>query len=160
MKIHAIIAAGAVSLAGLALAAGAGPGGPNGNCSGRGRGPRAGLAGPAGARVYDPDTVTTVRGAVSEVTVVPARRGPGGLHVVLQAEGKSTEVHLGPTWYVQEQGLELAKGDALEVQGSLVEQDGRTFLVAREVQKGAKVLTLRDELGVPAWAGQGRRGRP
>ena len=46
-------------------------------------------------------------------------------------------MHLGPTWFLEKEGLKLAKGDAVEVTGSLVESEGKTFLVAREVKKGA-----------------------
>jgi hypothetical protein len=105
-------------------------------------------------RVYDPDTVTTLRGTVTAVAVVPARGGrSGGTHVTLASDGGATDVHLGPTWFLEKQGLTLVKGDAVEVTGSLVESDGKTSLVAREVRKGQALVRLRDERGVPAWAG-------
>jgi hypothetical protein len=146
------LATGVLALSGLA-ATGT-PCGPNGHCR-CGHGPQARLAGaPAGARLYDPDTVTTLRGIAAEVAVVPGRRGSGGLHVTLEGDAKATEVHVGPTWFVQQQGLELAKGDSVEVTGSLVERDGKPVLIARDVKKGAKTFTLRDERGVPMWAGR------
>jgi hypothetical protein len=44
------------------------------------------------------------------------------------------------------------------VTGSVIDSDGNSFLVARELKKGEKVLKLRDEQGVPVWAGgRGRR---
>ena len=114
--------------------------------------------GPADRRVYDPDTVTTLKGSVRAVSVVPARGGrSGGTHVTLESDGAATDVHLGPTWFVEKEGLKLAKGDSLEVTGSLVESEGKTFLVAREVKKGASLVRLRDERGVPSWAGGPRR---
>ena len=75
----------------------------------------------------------------------------------MQAEGATTEVHLGPAWFLKDEGLEVAKGDALEVIGSLVEVDGATFLIARDVTRGSKAVQLRDERGVPRWSGRGRR---
>jgi hypothetical protein len=103
---------------------------------------------------YDADTVTTLRGTVAAVTVVPARGGrSGGLHVTVETDGKATDVHLGPSWFLERQGLALAKGDAVEVTGSLVEQGGTTFLIARDVAKGDKRVRLRDERGIPAWSG-------
>jgi hypothetical protein len=103
---------------------------------------------------YDVDTVTTLRGTVAAVTVIPARRGrSGGLQVTVETDGKATDVHLGPSWFLERQGLALAKGNAVEVTGSLVEQDGTTFLIAREVAKGDKRVTLRDQRGIPAWSG-------
>jgi hypothetical protein len=109
-------------------------------------------------RYYDADAVTTLRGTVTAVTVVPARGGrAGGSHLALESDGKVIDVHLGPSWFLDRQGLALAKGDSVEVTGSLVEQNGTTFLIARELKKGAKVVTLRDERGVPAWSGGARR---
>jgi hypothetical protein len=78
------------------------------------------------------------------------------MHVTLQADDRSVDVHLGPTWFLQRAGVALAKGDQVEVTGSMVEADGHAFLVARELRKGGQTVTLRDERGVPAWAG-GRR---
>jgi hypothetical protein len=109
-------------------------------------------------RGYDADTVTTLRGTATAVAVVPARGGrAGGSHLVLESDGKATEVHLGPSWFLEQQGITVSKGDVVQVTGSLVEQDGTTFLIAREIRKGAKVVTLRDERGVPAWSGGPRR---
>lgn len=109
-------------------------------------------------RVYDPDTVTTLKGSVTAVAVLPARGGrSGGTHVTLASDGAVTDVHMGPTWFLDQEGLKLAKGDALEVTGSLVELEGKAYLVAREVRKAATLYRLRDERGMPAWAGGPRR---
>jgi hypothetical protein len=107
---------------------------------------------------YDPDTVTTLRGSVTAVTVVPSRRGrSGGTHVTLESDGAVKEAHLGPTWFLEQEGVKLSKGDALELTGSVVDDDGASFLVAREIRKGAEVVRLRDERGVPLWAAGPRR---
>jgi len=120
-------------------------------------GPRQGPAGQRGA--YDPDAVTTLKGKVKAVSVVPARGGrSGGTHVTLESDGAATDVQLGPTWFMEQEGLKLAAGDALEVTGSLLEDDaGKAYLVAREVRKGTTLYRLRDERGTPAWAGGPRR---
>ena len=131
-------------------------GGGDGNCchmmagqpytSGAGQGPASPL--------YDPDTVTTLHGTVGAVTVVPSRGGQqGGTHVTLVSDGQPTEVVLGPTWFLKGEAVDIVKGDSIEVTGSLLDQAGETFLVARELKKGQKVMTLRDERGVPAWSG-------
>ena len=159
MRIHTLIALGAVSLGGLLLLAtptaqaddccrhqcGMTPPAQQGP-GGSGAGPR-----------YDPDTVTTLRGTVDAVTVQPARGGrAGGMHLALKTDGQTMDVHLGPTWFLQREGIELAKADAIEVTGSVVDLEGATFLVARELKKGPKAVRLRDEQGIPAWSG-GRR---
>jgi hypothetical protein len=107
---------------------------------------------------YDVDSVTTLQGTVKGVTVVSAQRGRlGGTHIALQGEGGVTEVHVGPTWFLEQEGVELSNGDALEVTGSVVDSGDETFLVAREIKKGTKVFRLRDERGFPMWAGGARR---
>ena len=45
------------------------------------------------APIYDPDTVTTLRGTATAVTVVPARGGGmGGVHVTLSSDGQAMDV--------------------------------------------------------------------
>jgi hypothetical protein len=108
-------------------------------------------------RVYDPDTVSTVRGTASAVTVVPGRGGrTGGTHVILESAERTVDVRLGPAWFLEREGVPIVKGDAIEVTGSVVGSDDDAFLIARELKKGGKVVTLRDENGVPLWSG----GRP
>ena len=161
MKIHRLIALGAISLGGLSLAstpsAQAGDCCPHG-CERMGTAPaQRGPGGPGAGPRYDADTVTTLRGTVDSVAVMPARGGrAGGMHVAVKADGQTMDVHLGPTWFLQREGIELAKADAIEVTGSVVDFEGATFLIARELKKGQKAVRLRDEQGVPAWSG-GRR---
>lgn len=158
MRMHTLIALGAVSLGGLSLlSAQAGDCCPQG-CAMKGTPSAAqGPGGPGAGPRYDPDTVTTLRGTVDAVTVMPARGGrAGGLHLALKADGQTMDVHLGPTWFLQREGIEIAKGDVVEVTGSVVDVEGATVLVARELKKGPKAVRLRDEKGIPAWSG-GRR---
>jgi len=113
-----------------------------------GRGPRA-----RGARLYDTKTVTTVSGEVAAVEEA-GRRGRG-LHLQLKTASGTLPVHLGPAWFLKEQGLALAPGDPLEVTGSQVTFDGKAVLIAQVVKKGGQALALRDLQGVPVWAGHG-----
>lgn len=123
-----------------------------------GPGPMAGR-GPAGGPMYDPDTVATLRGIVKDVEVAPSGRGRmGGTHVTLESAGKTTEVHIGPTWYVEREGVKFGKGQTIEVTGSLIASEKGDYLIARELKLGDKAVKLRDEQGVPLWAGGPRRG--
>jgi hypothetical protein len=80
----------------------------------------------------------------------------GGVHITLSSDGQTMDVHLGPAWFLAREDLAVAKGDAVEVSGSVVEANGETFLIARELKTGKKVVTFRDEQGIPAWAGARR----
>jgi hypothetical protein len=107
-------------------------------------------------RVYDPATETTVRGEVEKVTE-PARGRMSGTHLFVKADGAVFEVALGPAAFVRGKGFAFAAGDTVEVTGSKVTVSGKQYIVAREITKEGKTLTLRDKSGVPSWAGQ-RRG--
>ena len=108
--------------------------------------------------MYDPTTETTVKGTVEEVKQISGHRdGPGGTHLILKTDKETLEVHLGPTSFLEQEKFTFAKGDQIEVIGSKVKVGGADALLAREVKKGDKTLTLRNAQGVPAWS-RGRRG--
>ncbi len=114
-----------------------------------GQGPRQGTPN------YDPKTVTTVSGTVAKVTQQTGPRGWAGTHLTLQTKDGALDVHLGPTSFISQQGFQFAEGDQIEVTGSKVTYQNAPAIIAREVKKDGKVLTLRDEQGYPKWS----RGR-
>jgi hypothetical protein len=81
-----------------------------------------------------------------------------GVHVQLRTETESVSVHLGPSWYIENQDSELEPKDSVEVRGSRVLVDGKPAIIAVEVKKGDQTLKLRDEAGTPYWAGWRRHG--
>jgi len=114
---------------------------------------------PAGPPKYDPKTESTIRGTVEEIKHYPSQKGwRTGEHLMLKTEGGTVDVHLGPTDYWEKNGFSLAKGDSLEVTGSKVKVDDAEVMLAREVKKGEKSVTLRNAQGVPAWS-RGRRSQ-
>ena len=116
-----------------------------------------GMGGPKGSPRYDPKTEVTVKGMIEEVKKYPSRSGwRTGQHVTLETDNGNLDVHLGPTDYWKKNGFELAKGDSIEVTGSKSKVDDAEVVLAREVKKGEKAVTLRNAQGVPAWS-QGRR---
>jgi hypothetical protein len=108
---------------------------------------------------YDPSTEVTLKGTVEAVERHDSPMGWQGLHLKLKTGGGMVEVHVGPSWFVQEKGFEFAKGDAIEVLGSRQTLEGVDSLLAREIKRGDKTLLLRDARGIPAWSG-GRRRAP
>jgi hypothetical protein len=115
---------------------------------------RMGGPGGPGARAFDPKAVTTIQGEIVEVQRV-ARGRHEGVHLTVAMGSESVEVHLGPAFYVDRQGLELAKGDRIEVKGARTTFAGQPTILAQEVRRGEQVLALRDANGVPLWRGQG-----
>jgi hypothetical protein len=119
------------------------------------------LAQPAGGGVkrgmrmphYDTSTEITLAGTVQEV-LHPQMGRMNGTHLLLKAETETIEVHIGPSNFVSSEGFTFAKGDSVQVLGSKVTIGGKQALIAREVTKDSKTLTLRDKTGRPLWAGR------
>jgi hypothetical protein len=104
--------------------------------------------------MYDPATVETVAGTVESIDrTAPMKRMSRGVHLTLMTEKGPLSVHLGPAWYVERLDEKLAKGDLVEVKGSRVTFDGNPAIIAAELKRGDAVLKLRDDKGVPVWAG-------
>ncbi len=102
---------------------------------------------------YDVSTETTITGTVQEV-LRPQHSGMMGTHLTVKTATETIEVHLGPSDFIANAGFNFAKGDSVRVLGSIVMMDDGEFLIAREVTKDGKTLTLRDKTGRPLWAAQ------
>lgn len=105
---------------------------------------------------YDTSTEATLAGTVEEVKQLSHMRMAGtGTHLMLKTNKETIEVLLGPTNFLASNQFTFAKGDQVEVTGSRVKFGDGEAIVAREVKKGNKTLTLRDAKGIPQWS----RGR-
>jgi hypothetical protein len=108
--------------------------------------------------MYDAKTVETITGEVTSVSTFTPRKGmAGGLHKNVKTEKETLPVHLGPSWYLENQDLKIEPKDRVEVKGSRITFDGKPALIAAEVRKGDQVLRLRDDAGFPVWSGWRRR---
>ena len=118
--------------------------------------------GPGGGqgRMYDPAKAETIKGEVTAVEQIGGGRRMGpGVGLKLKTAAGEQFVHLGPQWYIEQQGeLPIKAGDTVEVTGVKAARGGKDFFIAGMVKKGDDVLKLRDEAGVPAWAGWRRGG--
>lgn len=105
-------------------------------------------------RMYDPAKVETMTGRVETVeTLVPMRGMHSAVGLLVKTDRETILVHLGPDWYIGRLDTRILKGDTIEVKGSRVVIAGKPALIAAEVKKAGKVLVLRNEAGVPVWAG-------
>lgn len=108
-------------------------------------------------RMYNPSTVETVSGEVVSIgTFTPAKGKGRGVHLELKTDKETISVHLGPAWYIDEQNVKIEKGDKIKVTGSRVTFEGKPVIIAKTVLFGNETIKLRDENGVPLWAGQRR----
>jgi hypothetical protein len=109
---------------------------------------------PRGMRMYNPANETTLNGTIEAVTE-GARGQMMGTHITVKTAEGAREVMLGPTQFIGSKHFSFAKGDSVEVTGSKVTMGGSEYVIAREVVKEGKTLTLRDKAGTPEWAGKG-----
>lgn len=111
-------------------------------------------AGGAYQRMYNPATVETITGTVETVDRVTPLKGMNyGIHLLVKTEKGDVSVHLGPSWYIERLDTKITTGDAVEVKGSRVTFNGKPAIIAAEMKKGETVLKLRDDNGIPVWAG-------
>ncbi len=123
--------------------------------------PGSGGWGPKGefSRLYNTETVATLKGTVESVErVTPSKGMSPGVHLVVRTEAGAESVHLGPSWFIENQDVKIEPGDQVEIKGSKVTYQGESAVIAAEVIKGSEKLELRDDDGVPVWAGWRRRG--
>jgi hypothetical protein len=127
-----------------------------GACAGA-RGPRGMGARGFGPRHYDPKTVTTLSGEVVAVDQTGHGRRGGGVRLEVKTSEGTTPVRVGPSWFLEEQGLQLAPGDKVEITGSKVQLGDQPVVIAQVVKKGEAAVALRDINGIPVWARCGGR---
>ena len=106
------------------------------------------------SRLYDPKTVETIKGEVTNVeSTAPMKGMSAGVHLTVKTDKGDAAVQLGPAWYLDNQEVQLAKGDRVEVRGSRVSLDGQKVIIAADVKRGNDTLVLRDARGLPMWRG-------
>ncbi len=115
-------------------------------------------AGNSYGRMYDPKTVETVSGEVVKVDKIMPMKGMSyGIHLLIKTEKEEISVHLGPAWYIENQDVKIEPKDKIEIKGSRITFQGKPAIIAAEVKKGEEILKLRDDTGVPVWAGWRKR---
>jgi hypothetical protein len=108
--------------------------------------------------MYDSKSVETINGEVISVSRITPRKGmSGGLHMDVKTDKETISIHLGPSWYLENQDVKIEAKDKVEVKGSRITFGGKPAIIAAEVKKGEQVLKLRDDNGFPAWSGWRRR---
>ena len=109
-----------------------------------------------GRRIYDPTTEVIIQGTVEEVKAESCSTcgwSQTGTHLSVKTESETLDVRIGPTRFLKSNNFSFAKGDKVEIIGSKVRINDVDAIMARQVKRGDKTLTLRDTQGFPAWAG-------
>jgi hypothetical protein len=104
---------------------------------------------------YDSSNTAVIHGVVETVRNNASFCARGGTEVTLKTDKETYNVLLGPAAFLSQSNFAIAKGDELSVTGFHATFQGTPVLIAREVTKGERTLTLRDMQGYPAWGGRG-----
>jgi hypothetical protein len=127
-----------LAIAGTTLAAGAGPGNGSGQPMMEGTNPVS-LTG-------------TIVDTSHYAAGVGSGQGEASSYLLFRTtDGKEIRLVVGPSWYLDNQGLTFAAGDAVTVTG-WYEADGD--LVVASVATDGKTIVLRNAGGRPLWAGK------
>ena len=100
---------------------------------------------------YDPATETKLKGTVEELKYIPPSGGKPVAYLVIKSGADTLQVFLCPKTFLDQMGTTFKPQDKVEVTGSKVKQGGEDLILAREVDKGDDMLTLRFKDGKPAW---------
>jgi hypothetical protein len=105
-------------------------------------------------QMYNPNSIETISGEVINIdTFAPMGGMSQGMHLRLKTDKGNVDVHLGPTWYLENQDIQIQPSDKIMVTGSRVNFSGQSVMMATKVSKGNQTLILRDENGFPVWHG-------
>ena len=115
------------------------------------------------SKVFNAATIEQLKGTVVSIEKITPETGmSNGIHLMVKTDkNESISVHLGPEWYLDNQDIQFAVGDAITVNGSKITYQNASAIIAMTVKKGEQVLVLRDKKGNPNWNGwrQGKGGR-
>lgn len=102
---------------------------------------------------FDPDNITTIQGTITSVgKFYPEENALPGTSLKLKTkEGISVTVYAGPHGFATHKNVEIKSGNEITVTGSKTTIDGKSVIMASEIEIDGKTLKLRDGDGKPQW---------
>jgi hypothetical protein len=105
--------------------------------------------------------IVSLSGTVKDVKVGPCKlttgRSSEGAHLILQAQDKTINLHLGPSAAVDDVLKATTVGQQVTVEGFRTDRMPQDAYVAKTLKTGDKTFALRDDNLRPKWA-MGRGG--
>lgn len=101
----------------------------------------------------------TLEGRVRDIASAAGCPGTGcGLLSidVKSKDGEDVRVYAAPAWFLREKGMNFALGDDVTVSGHYVSESDHSTMLASDLAKGGKKVSLRDDAGRPKWRGRAR----
>ena len=100
---------------------------------------------------YDVANEVKIKGVVEEIREVPGNFE--GTHLVVKTDTGTVLVRVAPASFLKDIDTSFAKGDQVQVVGCKAPNSTEDEILAREITVGTNTTTLRDDKGVPVWAG-------
>jgi hypothetical protein len=110
--------------------------------------------------VYNPATATQVSGTVTAIRQVAAGNPMAGTHLTLKMKAGMIDVYLGPADFLRFLKASFPVGDQISVIGSKLKVDNADVVLARSVDDGLMLISLRDSKGTPDWTSWGHEIDP
>jgi len=92
-----------------------------------------------------------IKGVVEDIREVPGDFQ--GTHLLVKTDTTTVLVRLAPADFLKEMDTSFKKGDQVEIVGAKATDTTEEVILAREVTVGNNTCTLRDDKGIPVWAG-------
>lgn len=100
---------------------------------------------------YDTANEVKIKGVVDEVRQVPGDYE--GTVLVVKTDTGQVLVHVAPADFLKEMDTSFKTGDEVQITGAKAPNAPETEILAREITVGTNTTTLRDDKGIPVWAG-------
>jgi DNA/RNA endonuclease YhcR with UshA esterase domain len=100
---------------------------------------------------YDVANEVKIKGVIEDIREVPGDFE--GTHLVVRTDTGTVLVHLAPADFLKEIDSTFKKGDEVQVVGCKAPNTSENEIMAREITVGTNTTTLRDDKGIPVWAG-------
>lgn len=100
---------------------------------------------------YDPKNEETIKGRVLKVLRIQFPDNDCYLVAVVTTSNGDYLENLGPVWFADENNIMIKAGDTIEVKGSKFKTNGRYIIIAAEVKKDDRSMTLRSASGATQW---------
>jgi len=100
---------------------------------------------------YDIASEARIKGVIEDMREVPGDFE--GTQLVVKTDTQTVVVHVAPAAFLKEIDVSFNKGDQVQVVGAKAPNAAAEEILAREITVGANTVTLRDDSGIPVWAG-------
>ncbi len=100
---------------------------------------------------YDIANEVKIKGVVEDIREVPGEFE--GTQLVVKTDTSTVLVHVAPADFLKEMDTSFKKGDEVQVIGAKAPNTTEGEILAREITVGTNTTTLRDDKGIPVWAG-------